>query len=60
MVLKSTATVLLATCALVAPAHSGEVTVWAWNIAASALEGTAENFEAANPGTDIVVEDLGF
>lgn len=38
---------------------SGEVTIWSWNTAASALEAVAVGFTEANPGVTVTVEDLG-
>ncbi len=38
---------------------SGEITIWSWNTAASALRTVSEGFVAQNPGVTVTVEDLG-
>ena len=43
-----------------APATSGSITVWSWDIAATALKRLAADFEATNPGTTIDVQDIGY
>ncbi|WP_157019101.1 extracellular solute-binding protein [Mesorhizobium xinjiangense] len=40
-------------------AQSGEITVWSWNVAASALEATVEGFNAEHPDVKVTVQDLG-
>ena len=39
---------------------SGEITVWSWDVAATALERLGAEFEEANPGTTINVVDVGY
>lgn len=41
-------------------APSGAITVWSWNVAASALEAVAADFMAQNPGATITIEDQGY
>jgi lactose/L-arabinose transport system substrate-binding protein len=43
-----------------APALSGAITVWSFDIAAAALKNCATDFQAANPGTTIDVQDVGY
>lgn len=43
-----------------APPVSGSITVWSWDVAASALERLAADFMAANPGTTVEVVDVGY
>lgn len=38
----------------------GEITVWSWDVAATALERLAPAFEAEHPGTTINVVDVGY
>ncbi|MBJ2150501.1 ABC transporter substrate-binding protein [Paracoccus sp. IB05] len=38
---------------------TGEIKIWSWNVAASAMETVGAEFMAANPGVKVVVEDLG-
>ncbi|MGW9167785.1 ABC transporter substrate-binding protein [Agromyces sp. NPDC055658] len=38
----------------------GEITVWSWDVAATALERLAPEFEAEHPGTTINVVDVGY
>lgn len=38
----------------------GEITVWSWDVAATALERLAPEFEAEHPGTKITVVDVGY
>ncbi|HCJ73820.1 MAG TPA: ABC transporter substrate-binding protein, partial [Agrobacterium sp.] len=52
----STAMLLLAAPAF---AQTETVTIWSWNVAASALKSTVEGFNKQNPDIKIVVEDLG-
>ncbi|NTC84826.1 ABC transporter substrate-binding protein [Agrobacterium tumefaciens] len=52
----STALVLLAAPVM---AQSETLTIWSWNVAASALKSTVEGFNKQNPDIKIVVEDLG-
>lgn len=40
-------------------AQSGELKIWSWNIAASSLKATAENFMKQHPDVKVTVEDLG-
>lgn len=37
----------------------GELTVWAWNVAAGALNELAEPFNEEYPGVEVTVEDIG-
>lgn len=55
------ATLALTLAAGAAPAfaQSGEITVWSWNVAASALEATIEGFNAKYPDVKVTVQDLG-
>ena len=39
---------------------SGSITVWSWDTAAAALKTCATAFQAANPGTTIDVQDIGY
>ena len=39
---------------------SGEITVWSWDVAATALERLAADFEADHPGTTVNVVDVGY
>jgi lactose/L-arabinose transport system substrate-binding protein len=41
-------------------ALSGSITVWSWDVAAAALKRLVPAFEAANPGTTIDVQDIGY
>ena len=56
--LGSGAVVLLLTSGT-ALAQSGEVTIWSWNVAASALKATVEGFNKKFPDVKVTVEDLG-
>ncbi|UOQ89990.1 sugar ABC transporter substrate-binding protein [Agromyces endophyticus] len=38
----------------------GEITIWSWDVAATALERLAPEFEAEHPGTKINVVDVGY
>lgn len=38
---------------------SGEITVWSWNIAASALKAVVPGFNAETPNVSVSLEDLG-
>jgi lactose/L-arabinose transport system substrate-binding protein len=38
----------------------GEITVWSWDVAATALERLAPAFEAEHPGTKVNVVDVGY
>lgn len=38
----------------------GEITVWAWDVAATALKRLAGDFEKKHPGTTITVTDIGY
>lgn len=40
-------------------AQSGEIKIWSWDIAASSLKTTAEQFMKQHPDVKITVEDLG-
>ncbi|MBP1844101.1 ABC-type glycerol-3-phosphate transport system substrate-binding protein [Rhizobium petrolearium] len=40
-------------------AQSGEVTIWNWDVAASALKATLEGFNKKYPDIKVKVEDLG-
>jgi len=39
---------------------SGEITVWSWDVAATALERLGAEFEADHPGTTVDVVDVGY
>lgn len=39
---------------------TGEITVWSWDVAATALTRLGAEFEKANPGTTINVVDVGY
>lgn len=39
---------------------SGSITVWSWDVAAAALKRLAADFQAANPGTTVDVQDVGY
>jgi lactose/L-arabinose transport system substrate-binding protein len=39
---------------------TGEITVWSWDVAATALERLAEQYEDEHPGTTIDVVDVGY
>ncbi len=39
---------------------TGEITVWSWDVAATALTRLGAEFEEANPGTTINVVDVGY
>ena len=39
---------------------SGEITVWSWDVAATALERIAAEFEADHPGATVDVVDVGY
>jgi len=39
---------------------SGQVTVWSWDVAATALKRLGAEYEKANPGTTIKVVDVGY
>ena len=39
---------------------TGEITVWSWDVAATALSRLADEFEAEHPGTSIEVVDVGY
>ena len=39
---------------------SGSITVWSWDVAAAALKRMAADFQAANPGTTVDVQDVGY
>ncbi|MDQ0895254.1 ABC transporter substrate-binding protein [Agromyces ramosus] len=39
---------------------SGEITVWSWDVAATALERLAADFEADHPDTTVKVVDVGY
>lgn len=39
---------------------TGEITVWSWDVAATALERLGGQFEAEHPGTTINVVDVGY
>ncbi|KWV56137.1 ABC transporter substrate-binding protein [Rhizobium altiplani] len=39
--------------------QSGNLTIWSWNIAASALKSTLEGFNKQHPDIKVTVEDLG-
>lgn len=39
---------------------AGEITVWSWDVAATALSRLADEFEAAHPGTSVEVVDVGY
>ena len=41
-------------------ALSGEITVWSWDVAATALTRLATDFQTANPGTTVKVVDVGY
>jgi lactose/L-arabinose transport system substrate-binding protein len=43
-----------------APAVSGAITVWSFDTAAAALKNCATDFQAANPGTTVDVQDVGY
>lgn len=38
----------------------GEITVWSWDVGATALERLAADFEAAHGGTKVTVVDIGY
>jgi lactose/L-arabinose transport system substrate-binding protein len=38
---------------------AGEITIWSWDIAASALEAVIPGFQAQHPNVAVTVEDLG-
>ena len=40
-------------------AQSGEITIWSWNVAASALESVVPGFNEQFPDITVTVEDLG-
>jgi lactose/L-arabinose transport system substrate-binding protein len=42
-----------------APAVSGEITIWSWNVAAEALRAVVPAFNQRYPGVKVTVEDLG-
>ncbi|WP_332715123.1 ABC transporter substrate-binding protein [Pelagibacterium mangrovi] len=42
-----------------AHAQSGEITIWSWDVAASSLESTIEDFNAQYPDVTVTVQDLG-
>jgi len=42
------------------PTISGSITVWSWDVAATALKRLAADFQAAHPGTTIEVQDIGY
>ena len=42
-----------------AAAQSTEITIWSWNVAASALKSTLEGFNKKYPDIKVTVEDLG-
>ena len=53
-----------AVLALTAPAMAqsdvkGEITVWSWNVAATALKAVVPDFNKAYPNVKVTVEDLG-
>src|SRR4051812_29392693 len=37
----------------------GEITVWSWNVAATALKSVVPDFNKAYPNVKVTVEDLG-
>ncbi|MCK8608528.1 ABC transporter substrate-binding protein [Agromyces sp. C10] len=39
---------------------AGEITVWSWDVAATALSRLADEFEAEHPGTSVEVVDVGY
>ncbi|CAN5506515.1 extracellular solute-binding protein [soil metagenome] len=39
---------------------TGEITVWSWDVAATALERLSGQFEADHPGTTVTVVDTGY
>jgi len=39
---------------------SGEITVWSWDVAATALKRLSSTYEASHPGTKIKVVDVGY
>ncbi|MGV8911990.1 MAG: ABC transporter substrate-binding protein [Rhodoglobus sp.] len=39
---------------------SGEITVWSWDVAATALKRLGSEYEASHPGTTINVVDVGY
>ncbi|GAA3876157.1 extracellular solute-binding protein [Leifsonia kafniensis] len=39
---------------------SGEITVWSWDVAATALKRLGSEYEASHPGTTIKVVDVGY
>lgn len=39
---------------------AGEITVWSWDVAATALDRLAEEFEAEHPGASVEVVDVGY
>ncbi len=39
---------------------SGEITVWSWDVGATALTRIAESFQAEHPGTTVKVVDVGY
>jgi lactose/L-arabinose transport system substrate-binding protein len=41
-------------------ALEGEITVWTWDVAATALDRLATQFEEENPGTAVEVVDVGY
>lgn len=42
-----------------AAAQSGDITIWSWNVAASALKSTLTGFNKKYPDIKVTVEDLG-
>ena len=42
-----------------AAAQSTEVTIWSWDVAASALKSTLEGFNRKYPDIKVTVQDLG-
>lgn len=57
--LLATATLLTGSAPAFAQELSGEVRIWAWDIAADALEGLVPGFNREHPNVKITVEDLG-
>ncbi|BDZ54722.1 ABC transporter substrate-binding protein [Agromyces marinus] len=41
-------------------APAGEITVWSWDVAATALDRLGDEFEAEHPGTTVNVVDVGY
>ncbi|MGV8894928.1 MAG: ABC transporter substrate-binding protein [Rhodoglobus sp.] len=39
---------------------SGEITVWSWDVAATALKRLGSEYESSHPGTKITVVDVGY